>query len=167
VAISVISALVTESSNWEIQVIAGAALGFESDTLAISSSEISLGAGGRSFTVAAGKFLPETASVLARDLANPGNYLYGTITAYTAAFDGSATLVVDVRNVFGSGSSSAWAIRLLDGPGVIDDTLPEDWGLISQTAPEDYRFITTTHAMSEDYDLVSAGITTSIDYGAV
>lgn len=168
VAISVVSAVGITASNWEIQIIAGPALGFESDTLAISDTSVPIALGAASFTVAPGKFLPETASVLIRDLANAGNYMYGTVVSYSGA-----TLVVQLRNVFGAGTSSAWAIRLLDGPSVVDALVAEDWGLIADVAAgsaggaDDYRFVAESITLSDDCGLVTAVVTETSNYGAI
>lgn len=162
VAISVTSALINTSSNWEIQIIAGTALGFEGDTLAISISSVSLALGETTFVVEEGKFLPESASVLARDLTNIGNYLYGRIVAYSGT-----TIVVNVLNVFGSGSSSSWAIRLLDGPLFIEDSDAEDWGFLSDIATETYGSISVAASSSDDYGLVTDAVTLSENYGAL
>lgn len=168
VAISVVSAAANTSSNWEIQIIAGPALGLENDTLAISESNVPIAPGRVSFTVPAGKFFPETASVLVRDLAHSGNYMYGNIAAYSGE-----TLDLELRNVFGEGSSSAWAIRLLDGPGALETGLAEDWGSIADAAegspggPDNYRFIAEAHALADDYGLITAVSTTSENYGTL
>ena len=106
--------------------------------------------------------------MLIRDLANAGNYMYGTVVSYSGA-----TLVVQLRNVFGAGTSSAWAIRLLDGPSVVDALVAEDWGLIADVAAgsaggaDDYRFVAEASTLSDDYGLATAVVTETANYGAI
>jgi hypothetical protein len=159
---------------WELQVVDGPTANLETDTISVSTTEHTIGFGSKTFTIQEGKFYPEGATVLIRDLstvADPtatGNYMFGEVLSVSGA-----TMVVDVLNVFGSGTSSSWLIRLLDGPGALDNSGSEDWGSISDTAPgspdgdEDYLYVYSAALTTDDYDLITAGSSTTGDYGAV
>lgn len=168
VAVSLISNIIGTFADWEIQVISGPQLGVESDTTAVSGTQVTLGFGAKTFTIQSGKFFPETASVLVRDLNTAGNYLYGTVTSYSGS-----TLLVEIINTAGSGTSSSWAIRLLDGPGALDVDSADDWGSITEAAsgstsgPEDYKFITLSATSSDDYEAITDAAASSADYEAI
>lgn len=81
-------------------------LAANSDT---SSSSVAIGTGSKSFTTA--KFYTWAVGmwVTITSAANPANYMFGQVTAYTAA---TGALVVDVDSVGGSGTLSDWTIAL-------------------------------------------------------
>lgn len=170
VVVSRVSDLTGAFWVWDIQIIGGPVVGLDADTTAVSSTTTSIAFGSQTFEVQADKFFPETSSVLIRDLSANGNYMFGVVSAYSGT-----TLVVDVFNTFGSGTSSAWAIRMMDGPGDFSaaDSGSEDWGSITDAAPgsssgpEDYEYVTYSAGSSDAYGLVTDGSGSTGDYGAI
>lgn len=81
-------------------------LAANSDT---SSSSVAIGTGNKSFTTA--KFYTWAIGmwVTVTSAANPANYMFGQVTAYTAS---TGALTVDVDSVGGSGTYSDWTVAL-------------------------------------------------------
>ena len=73
---------------------------------------ITLATGSLSITTQAGKqFVPAQHIVIINNAA-PSNFLWGPVTSYNSS---TGALVVDIQNVYGSGSLSGWTISL-SGP---------------------------------------------------
>ena len=79
-------------------------LAANSDT---TSSSVAIGTGSKSFTTA--KFYTWAVGmwVTITSGANPANYMFGQVTAYTAS---TGALVIDVDSVGGSGTYSDWTV---------------------------------------------------------
>jgi hypothetical protein len=91
-----------------------------------STSSNAIGTGAKTFTVTAGKsFQPGMWLVIADTAAPSTNAMYGTITSY-----GGTTLVMNVVNIIGSGTKTAWTISQ-SAPGggmmsnLVEDTTPQ------------------------------------------
>ncbi len=110
--------------------------GNDASIFATSVSNSTIGLGTQTFLAQADKFFPENYIVLIKDLLVEGNYEFARITNYAPP-----VLLVDVIQVFGAGSSTAWSIKLFSGP------------------------IETAIATSEDWGLATSGVTSSLDWG--
>ena len=82
---------------------------------AASSSAVLIGPGSKSFVVTAGKGFAVGDQVLARQSANPSNFMAGVITAFDPA-TGALTLSVAAGDFGGSGSISDWVVTGPIGP---------------------------------------------------
>lgn len=131
---------------------------------AVSYTTLTIGSGTKTLTVQNDKFFPELGSIMLRDISRASNgYMYGVVTAYSGA-----KLQIDVVNSYGGGTSSYWDVILLDGPGAIYSEVAEDWGsIVGGSFTTNYGLITILYDNTEDYDLITAGVVSSDDYGAV
>lgn len=142
--------------------------GEDTSTFALSTTSQTIGYQSYIFETQANKFFATNASVLIQDLSSPTNYMYGIVISYSGT-----ALQVDVSTIFGTGTSSLWSIRQLDGPPGLRVYIPEDWGSITETAYQalpgslDYGPILQTASSSEDYGSVAVIATLFSDYGFV
>lgn len=72
-----------------------------------SVSPVLIGLGAKAFTASTGKIWWTGLNVVARDAANAGNFIVGTVTAYNPA---TGALAINARNSSGSGTIANWLI---------------------------------------------------------
>lgn len=87
-----------------------------SGTSATSTSSLTISTGSKSLTIQTGKTFPVGAYVHITSTATPSNYMAGSVTSYTS---GTGAMVVNVEQVGGSGTLTAWTIGLSARPSSI------------------------------------------------
>jgi hypothetical protein len=101
-----------------------------------STTSVAIGTGAKVFTTQAGKQFDAGAWLLITDDAAPStNYMHGSVTSYS-----STTLTMNITNVGGSGTKTAWTIDVAGTRGATGATGPAGPGsmdnLVDDTSPQ-------------------------------
>jgi hypothetical protein len=88
-------------------------------SISTSTSTQTVGTGSKTFVLTTDALFIAGQSVLVVSAANSANYMFGTVTSYTASTD---TLIVNVSSVGGSGTHADWNIGLSGPQGIKGDT---------------------------------------------
>lgn len=109
-------------------------------TSATSTSSVLIGTGSKSLTIQTGKSIVVGMWVVIANTANPANYMVGNVTSYDS---GTGALGVNVTQVGGSGTLSAWTVSLT-APPASGQYLPLTGGAIVTNSASDALRITQT-----------------------
>lgn len=109
-------------------------------TSATSTSSVLIGTGSKSLTIQTGKSIVVGMWVVIANTANPANYMVGNVTSYDS---GTGALGVNVTQVGGSGTLSAWTVSLT-APPASGQYLPLTGGSIVTNSSTDALRITQT-----------------------
>lgn len=84
-------------------------------TSATSTTSLTIGTGAKNLTIQTGKSISVGMSVKIASTAGPTNWMFGDVTAYNS---GTGSLDVNVTDINGSGTLSAWTVSLSGVKGV-------------------------------------------------
>ena len=114
VAATAASAAAASASASAASASASAAANSAAALQATSTTILLIGTGSKTFTTQAGKAFAPGMWVLAASVANPANYMHGSVTSYSGT-----TLILDVTNIGGAGTLADWALSVSGTRGAV------------------------------------------------
>lgn len=109
---------------------ATAAAASAAQLIGTSTTSLAIAIASKGFTTQSGKFFAAGTRVLATSDADPTNYMFGTVTAYSGT-----SLTVNVTVIGGSGTKADWTIRVCGEQGAVGPSGSLVFGSISSATP--------------------------------